>query len=187
MFGLGTGPHRQHAFDQAVHQCAATAEFGAQRVVFESAITQSDRGVQSTPAHVVDQCDVFGEPHRIPQRPQRAIHTGDQRRGARQEHRRRQNRIGAPALPGRVMLVDADGGDTPRLSPLRQFECGADQFALLARLAVRRGEVEPQYRQQHVSTPLSASAAGAADFRNAGKSGNNARSTISIRVPNASM
>ena len=70
--------------------------------------------------------------------------------GSRQKHRRGHDRVAAPPVPGRVMLIHTDRGDSMGLAPLRQFEGCRDQLALRAWISLRRGEVKPQHRQHHV-------------------------------------
>src|SRR6516165_5119058 len=61
-------------------------EYDSLGVDFDRPVAQAHRGVQPPSTHVVDERDIFGEPDRIPQRPERAVHARDQLRGSGQEH-----------------------------------------------------------------------------------------------------
>src|SRR5690242_20815396 len=64
VLGIAAGPYGEHPLEQAVHQRTTPPEIRSEGVVFDRAITEADSRVQAAAAHVVDERDVFGEPHR---------------------------------------------------------------------------------------------------------------------------
>ena len=150
---IGSGPDRQHSLDQAVHQLAPLAEIDPERVIFDGSVAQTHRGVQPTAAHV--STSAMSSASRT------GFHNGPSAQSTlaiRFEVRARNiaaAMIGLQLHPCPVAWCSSTLTEVmPGLTPLRQFECGTDKFALRAWLSLRGGEVEAQHRQQHVTPPV---------------------------------